>query len=54
MGSSLSWTLEVEKSFEMLKKQVATQTILQLPSFEKLFTLECDASKLVVGGVLSW
>ena len=42
--SNLKWTLEVEKSFEILKKQVATQHVLQLPSFEKLFTLECNAS----------
>lgn len=46
-------TLEAEKSFQMLKKQVATQPNLQFPSLEKLFTLECDASGLVVGSVLS-
>ena len=51
--SKFKWTLEAEKSFEMLKNQLATQPILQFPSFEKLFTLECDANGLAVGGVLS-
>ena len=37
--SKFKWTLEAENSFEMLKKQVATQPILQLPSFSKLFTM---------------
>ena len=40
-----------QKSFEMLNKQVATQIVLQLPNFEKLFTIEYDASGLVVAGV---
>lgn len=33
------WTSEANKLFEMLKKQVATQHVFQLPSFEKIFTL---------------
>lgn len=53
MKSKFKWTLEEEKSFEMLKKQVATQHVLQFPSFEKNITIECDASGLAVGGVLS-
>ena len=37
----------------MLKKHVAIQHVLQLPSFEKLFTIDCDASSLAVGRVLN-
>lgn len=36
-----------------MERQVDTQPILQLPSFKKLFTLECGPSGLAVGGVLS-
>ena len=34
--NNFKWILEAEKSFDILKKQVATQPILQLPSFEKI------------------
>ena len=35
-----------------MKNEVATQPILVLPSFEKLFVVECDASNIEVGVVL--
>ena len=44
LKTKFKWTLEERKAFERLKKEVATQPILLLPSFDKLFTLECDAS----------
>lgn len=47
------WTSEANKGFELLKTKVATQPVLILPSFDKLFTIECDASNIVVGAVLS-
>ena len=53
MKIKFMWTFEVGKEFEKLKEQVATQPILRLPSFDKLFTLECDASGIGEGGVLS-
>ena len=36
-----------------MKKEVATRPILVLPSFDKLFIVESDASNIVVGVVLS-
>ena len=36
-----------------MKQEVATKPILILPNFDKLFTIECDASNVVVKGVLS-
>jgi hypothetical protein len=47
------WTDRANEGFERLKKEVATKPVLVLPSFEKLFTVECDASNIVVGAVLS-
>lgn len=41
------------RGFEVLKKRVATKPILVLPNFDKLFTLECDASGIAVGAVLN-
>lgn len=47
------WTKVVDESFKKLKKKVETQPILFFPSFEKLFMVECDASNIAVGVVLS-
>lgn len=53
MKTKFVWTKVEDESFERLKKEVATQPILVLPSFEKLFIVECDASSIAVGVVLS-
>lgn len=37
----------------MLKKKVSEQPILSLPDFNKVFQVECDASKVAIGEVLS-
>ena len=39
--------------FEKLKEYMGIQPILLLPSFDRLFIVECDASGIVVGWVLS-
>ena len=36
--------------FEVLKKRIASQPIL---GFEKLFIVECDASNIAIGAILS-
>lgn len=53
LKTKFKWTEQVDKAFQMLKQEVATKPILLLPTFDKLFTLECDASGIAVGGVLS-
>lgn len=47
------WTLETNKGFKTLKKEVANKPILRFPTFDELFTIECDASNIAIGGVLS-
>ena len=43
------WTEVAKKEFQTLKQEVATKPILILPTFDKLFTIECDASNVAVG-----
>lgn len=51
--TKFQWNKEANKGFELLKQKVATQLVLILPSFDNLFTTECDASNIEVGVVLS-
>ena len=53
MKTKFMWTMSTDQSFERLKKEIATQPILVLRSFENPFVVECDASNIVVGAVLS-
>ena len=52
-GNKFNWTKATTVSFEQLKKRVTEAPILTLPNFDKLFTVECDASRVAIGGVLS-
>ena len=47
------WTSEANEAFELLKKKVAQQPVLTFPNFSKVFQIECDASIIVIEGVLS-
>jgi hypothetical protein len=50
---SFHWMEEVEKSFNLLKKNIMEQPIMVFPDFCKTFQIKCDASGFAIGVVLS-
>ncbi|WVZ64557.1 LOW QUALITY PROTEIN: hypothetical protein U9M48_014055 [Paspalum notatum var. saurae] len=51
-GVTFHWGTTQEKAFNTLKDKLTHAPLLQLPDFGKTFELECDASGIVIGGVL--
>ncbi|GJW59086.1 RNA-directed DNA polymerase [Tanacetum coccineum] len=52
-GSSFVWTDEAQQAFDDLKIRVTSAPVLALPNCHEVFQVECDASGLGIGGVLS-
>ena len=46
------WGTAQEEAFTVLKDKLTHAPLLQLPDFNKIFELECDASGIGIGGVL--
>jgi hypothetical protein len=50
---SFKWTEKSKKSLELMKQKVTNAPIISLPNFQKKFKVECDASNVGFGIVLS-
>ena len=49
---SFIWGIKQEEAFRILKEKLSSIFLLQLPNFDKLFEIECDASEVGIGAVM--
>jgi len=52
-SSQFKWGPEQQKSFELMRQKLMSAPILALPDFSREFYLQCDASNVALGAVLS-
>jgi hypothetical protein len=51
-GAPFEWGAPQDEAFNTLKERLTHAPLLQLPNFDKVFELECDASGIGLGAVL--
>jgi len=53
INTSFKWTLKAQSAFEEVKRRLTQAPVLALSCFENAFEIECDASGVGIGGVLT-